>query len=384
MKRDLIFTELKRGIVTGLYAPGEKLPTELELSARYGVARGTVRESLKRLEEGGYLERVKSKGTFIRQPSHSSNEDKAISFLIPYPSYIRMCSDVTFLHFSQALYGAIRAASENGWRVETVPFSRTNNNSDIDWQALDHIREDSRLIIFNHWYYPAFETFLKRRVRVGIIRTFHHVKSPWDHCFANWIDAVVDTKKMASGAVSFLYSLGCRKILNTCWYYHDPYNEKRIGYREGIERNGLECLEFDCDIFPFDVAGSAKQIVQTIHDIWEKTHFDAFFGEDFGHYFTGRENIYHILGIPESVKVLLGKDDPAAYLRASPQISAFDIDMDRIGYTVAKRLIEPGYTPCQLVFDWIFHNRESSGGVWIPPDELRNSGEIQETCFAMV
>ena len=65
MKRDLIFTELKRGIVTGLYAPGEKLPTELELSARYGVARGTVRESLKRLEEAGYLERVKSKGTFI-------------------------------------------------------------------------------------------------------------------------------------------------------------------------------------------------------------------------------------------------------------------------------------------------------------------------------
>ncbi len=384
MKRDLIFTELKRGIVTGLYAPGEKLPTELELSARYGVARGTVRESLKRLEEAGYLERVKSKGTFIRQPLHSSNEDKVISFLIPYPSYIRMCSDVTFLHFSQALYGAIRAASENGWRVETVPFSRTNNNSDIDWQALDHIREDSRLIIFNHWYYPAFETFLKRRVRVGIIRTFHHVKSPWDHCFANWIDAVIDTKKKGFDAVCFLYSAGCRKILNACGYYQDPYNEKRLGYREGIEYTGLERLEFDCDVFPVDVAGSAKQIVQTIHDIWEKTHFDALIADDPHRFLTAGGNIYRTLGIPQSVKILLEKDDPAAYLRTSPQISAFHVDMDWIGYTVAKRLMEPVYQPCQIIFNGILNNRESSGGARISLDDPPGIMETRETCFAMI
>lgn len=384
MKRDLIFTELKRGIVTGLYAPGEKLPTELELSARYGVARGTVRESLKRLEEAGYLERVKSKGTFIRQPLHSSNEDKVISFLIPYPSYIRMSSSVTFLYFSQALYGAIRAASENGWRVETVPFSRTNSNSDIDWQALDHIREDSRLIIFNHWYYPAFETFLKRGVRVGIIRGFHHVKSPWDHCFANWIDAVIDTKKKASDAVCFLYSAGCRKILNACGYYHDPYNEKRIGYREGIEYTGLERLEFDCGIFPVDVAGSAKKFVQAVHNIWEKTHFDALIADDPLRFLTAGGNIYRTFGIPQSVKILLDKDDPAAYLRASPQISAFHVDMDGIGYTVAKRLMEPVYQPCQIIFNGILNNRESSGGARISLDDPPGIMETRETCFAMI
>ena len=213
MKRDQIFNELKQRIATGEYAAGEKLPTEFELSAQYAVARGTVRQSLKRLEEEGYLERIKSKGTFIRRPPGKSNADKVISFLIPYPGYIRPNNDPVFITFSQAFYGAIRAASEAEWRVETVPFSRTNNNSDIDWKALEHIGEDSRVMIFNHWYYPAFDALLKRKARVGIIRYFSHVKSPWDHCFENWIDAVVDTKKVASDAVHFLYTLGCRKIL---------------------------------------------------------------------------------------------------------------------------------------------------------------------------
>ena len=159
----------------------------------------------------------------LSQASGKSNADKVISFLIPYPGYIRPNNEPVFITFSQAFYGAIRAASEAGWRVETVPFSRTNNNSDIDWKALEHIGEDSRVMIFNHWYYPAFDALLKRKARVGIIRYFSHVKSPWDHCFENWIDAVVDTKKVASDAVHFLYTLGCRKILNANWYYNDAY-----------------------------------------------------------------------------------------------------------------------------------------------------------------
>ena len=99
MKRDQIFNELKQRIATGEYAAGEKLPTEFELSAQYAVARGTVRQSLKRLEEEGYLERIKSKGTFIRRPPGKSNADKVISFLIPYPGYIRPNNDPVFITF---------------------------------------------------------------------------------------------------------------------------------------------------------------------------------------------------------------------------------------------------------------------------------------------
>ena len=380
MKRDQIFNELKQRIATGEYAAGEKLPTEFELSAQYAVARGTVRQSLKRLEEEGYLERVKSKGTFIRRPPGKSNADKVISFLIPYPGYIRPNNDPVFITFSQAFYGAIRAASEAGWRVETVPFSRTNNNSDIDWKALEHIGEDSRVMIFNHWYYPAFDALLKWKARVGIIRYFSHVKSPWDHCFENWIDAVVDTKKVASDAVHFLYTLGCRKILNANWYYNDAYNEKPLGYREAADCLGLERLELDYDIF-YGKPHYGRNVANAIRNIWEKTHFDALFADNPEHYFTEKGNIYQTLGIPENVKILLNNDEPQYYLRTSPQVSAFSIDMDRIGYLTAKRLTEDRYTPCRLVFERTLCNRESTGGAYIPPQETK---EKEEKWMAMI
>ena len=119
MKRDRIFEELKHAILSGTYTEGEKLPTEFELSAQYAVARGTIRESLKRLEEEGYLERIKSKGTFVRRPEQR-NGDRVLSFLIPYPDYMRLSHDVMFSAFTQVFYGAVRAASEEGWRATST------------------------------------------------------------------------------------------------------------------------------------------------------------------------------------------------------------------------------------------------------------------------
>ena len=380
MKRDQIFHELKRRIAAGEYAVGEKLPTEFELSAQYAVARGTIRQSLKLLEAEGYLERVKSKGTFIRQPAQKPGADKVISFLMPYPGYIRPSDDPVFITFSRIFYGAIRAASEAGWRVEAVPFSRTNDNFNIDWDALVHIGKDSRVMIFNHWYHPAFDAFLKRGARVGIIRYFSHVKSPWDHCFENWIDAVIDTKKVASDAVYFLHSLGCRKILNAGWYYQDAYNEKPIGYREAVDRLGLERLELDYDTLS-GKTGYGRDVAETIRKIWEETHFDAMFADNPQHYFTEKGNIYRAIGIPESVKILLNHDEPQHYLRTSPQVSAFSIDMDKVGYTVAKCLVEDSAAHLQLVFERTLCNRESTGGAYVPPCDTT---EEEKTWMAMV
>lgn len=45
--------------------PGDRLPTETRLAERYGVARSTVREALKRLEEEGLVDAVQGKGRFL-------------------------------------------------------------------------------------------------------------------------------------------------------------------------------------------------------------------------------------------------------------------------------------------------------------------------------
>jgi len=58
--RELLLRRLVRDL-----APGDRLPTENELSAEFGVARETVREALSGLEHDGLIVRRRRNGTFV-------------------------------------------------------------------------------------------------------------------------------------------------------------------------------------------------------------------------------------------------------------------------------------------------------------------------------
>jgi DNA-binding GntR family transcriptional regulator len=58
--------ELRSMIESGELGPGDALPSEYALAARYGVARGTARHALAELEGAGLVESVHGKGRFVR------------------------------------------------------------------------------------------------------------------------------------------------------------------------------------------------------------------------------------------------------------------------------------------------------------------------------
>jgi len=62
---------LHREIAAGHWLPGERLPVESTLAATLGVAIGTLRKSLAKLEEDGLLERRQGSGTYIKRVSGS-------------------------------------------------------------------------------------------------------------------------------------------------------------------------------------------------------------------------------------------------------------------------------------------------------------------------
>ena len=62
---------LLEGVKLGVYAPGDRLPPERELTRRLGISRITLREALRELAAAGYVETKRGRfgGTFIlRQP----------------------------------------------------------------------------------------------------------------------------------------------------------------------------------------------------------------------------------------------------------------------------------------------------------------------------
>lgn len=62
---DQLHTKISRLIVETKLLPGDRLPTEPSLAEMFGVARSTVREALKRLEQEGLVDAIQGKGRFV-------------------------------------------------------------------------------------------------------------------------------------------------------------------------------------------------------------------------------------------------------------------------------------------------------------------------------
>jgi GntR family transcriptional regulator len=63
-----IRTRLLEAIENGHLKPGDRVPSERELTETYSVSRMTARQAVSELETQGYLTRIQGKGTFVAAP----------------------------------------------------------------------------------------------------------------------------------------------------------------------------------------------------------------------------------------------------------------------------------------------------------------------------
>jgi len=56
---------LRGRIVSGVYAPGSRLGTEMQMAESFGVSRITIRQALTALADQGLVERQRARGTFV-------------------------------------------------------------------------------------------------------------------------------------------------------------------------------------------------------------------------------------------------------------------------------------------------------------------------------
>ena len=74
-----VFDQLREQILAGDWKPGDKLPSENELAAQFGVSRVTVRNALQKLSGLGLLETHFGEGSFVR----GAGTEAALNQLVP-------------------------------------------------------------------------------------------------------------------------------------------------------------------------------------------------------------------------------------------------------------------------------------------------------------
>ena len=77
---DRLATRLAAHIASGQWQPGDRLPTEAQLSAKHGVSRSVVREAVQRIKSRGQLVSRQGSGVFVaaRPPHQALQFDAAV------------------------------------------------------------------------------------------------------------------------------------------------------------------------------------------------------------------------------------------------------------------------------------------------------------------
>ena len=77
-----VIDRLTEAMLSGALKPGDKIPTEVEMSETFGVGRNSIREAIKILVYLGVLEIKRADGTFVRSGFTESMIDPMIYGII--------------------------------------------------------------------------------------------------------------------------------------------------------------------------------------------------------------------------------------------------------------------------------------------------------------
>ncbi|MFQ9902057.1 MAG: GntR family transcriptional regulator [Ruthenibacterium sp.] len=95
-----LYDEMVKLIQTGKLAPGDRLPTEQELSHTFAVSRQTVRQALGKMKEAGLISSLQGSGSFVSEKACAMRRTCRIAVITTYistyifPSILRGIEDV--------------------------------------------------------------------------------------------------------------------------------------------------------------------------------------------------------------------------------------------------------------------------------------------------
>ncbi len=120
-----IVNQIVEVINNGTLKPGEKLPTQRELSAGLNISRGTIQKAYEELEKKGIVEILKGSGSFVSKGQEVQEEDRKETAINLIDELLRKLVDLNF------------TSSEIRAFIDIRILERENNHNYVRIAAID-------------------------------------------------------------------------------------------------------------------------------------------------------------------------------------------------------------------------------------------------------
>ncbi len=236
--------------------------------------------------------------------------------------------------FEDAFAGALNAAGANGWRLEFCPVTLNNNPLNVDWEHLNNLEPDCRILAVSPWYMVILSELSRRGFRIAMIQGEEFWRNMYAPLTRNWMVFTYCNRRAAAVATDYLLKQGCRKIAVAAisQYMNEPEYPRVNGYLDALREHGNTNVR----IIPVALRADNRAVIL---EAYRQESFDGLImsGGDF------------LPELPESVKIVIDRQARPQYAAG---VEAFlYYPMRQIGFDATAALMSDDYKPEEILFE---------------------------------
>lgn len=242
-KKQFLYTSVKEDLLKNIqsfvYAEGQLIPSEKELSHHYNVSLITVRRALDELVKEGWVEKIKGKGSVVssrgldRQPLRENLGQIGILMLAFKRPVYSFELDYINNWSSKIIYGMKKVlGNETEILIDGMPYEALG-----DRLAYSPINNVEKLLLIGNWDEQAIDYLQKNGKQVFLYNNFNPAID---------VPSVNNNEKEACyEAISYLISRNHKRIAVINGYYdYSESKERYLGYLNAMLDHGMDVLPF--------------------------------------------------------------------------------------------------------------------------------------------
>ncbi len=117
---DRVFDAIHEEITSGVYQPGERLPSERVLSEQLGVSKSSVKVAMQRLVALGLVEMRRGEGNFVKEHTGNPYLDQVRQFLVEAQDVSKITEYRFYIEMATARLAMKRATPDNFATMEKL------------------------------------------------------------------------------------------------------------------------------------------------------------------------------------------------------------------------------------------------------------------------